>query len=360
MIKKKVNEKKYFVISVLSFTLFLTIWWICTDVLKLVPSIALPSPTTVAKTFFVKLYDPKPDGGTLIQHMSASLKVAMSGYIIGVIIGMPLGICMAWYKKVDLFVRPLFDLIKPIPGVAWVPLTIVFFGIGSLSKAMVIFMSVFVSCVVNAYSGINQTKDVHIWVAQTFGASHLKILFKVAIPSALPMMFVSYIFQESSSMPWLTIEQNTAFGLDIKKIPKQEKNERVAEAMEMVGLTKFKDYYPNQLSASMLQRVVIARAFATRPDLLLMDEPYGQLDMELRFTLEDELVNIWKNMGTTVIFITHNIEEAVYLGQRILVLSNKPTSVKKSIINNLPYSRDIVAPEFVDLRNEVTELIKWW
>lgn len=171
---------------------------------------------------------------------------------------------------------------------------------------------------------------------------------------------ISYIFQETSAMPWLTVEQNVRFGLDIKKVPEKEKKEKVDEMLELVGLTKFRDYYPNQLSASMLQRVVIARAFATGPELLLMDEPYGQLDIDLRFKLEDELIKLWERTKTTVIFITHNIEEAVYLGERILILTNKPTKVKTSIINDMPHPRDITSRPFIDLRNKVTELIKWW
>ena len=130
--------------------------------------------------------------------------------------------------------------------------------------------------------------------------------------------------------------------------------------MEKVGLTAFADMYPRQLSASMLQRVSIARAFAVEPELLLMDEPYGQLDIDLRFKLEDELLRLWKASGTTVIFITHNIEEAVYLSQRILILTNKPTSIKDEIPVNLPHPRDVAAADFVALRNRVTEEIKWW
>ena len=171
---------------------------------------------------------------------------------------------------------------------------------------------------------------------------------------------VSYIFQETSTMPWLTVEQNVGFGLDIKKVPEKEKKESVSEMLEIVGLMQYRNYYPAQLSSSMLQRVAIARAFATKPDLLLMDEPYGQLDIELRFKLEDELIKLWKKTGTTVLFITHNIEESVYLGEKILVLTNKPTKVKKFITDDLPRPRDIADPEFVKLRNEVTELIKWW
>lgn len=161
-------------------------------------------------------------------------------------------------------------------------------------------------------------------------------------------------------MPWLTVEENVSFGLDIKKLPKKLRQERVDKYLDIVGLTKYRKYYPKQLSASMLQRVSIARAFATEPELLLMDEPYGQLDIELRFKLEDELVKLQEMTKTTVLFITHNIEEAVYLGNKIMVLSNKPTTVKETLVNNLPRPRDITSPDFIALRNEVTDLIKWW
>lgn len=171
---------------------------------------------------------------------------------------------------------------------------------------------------------------------------------------------IAYIFQGNSTMPWLTVEQNVSFGLDIKRVDSKKKKEQVDYYLDAVGLTKYRSYYPKQLSASMLQRVSIARAFATEPELLLMDEPYGQLDIELRFKLEDELVKLWELTKTTVLFITHNIEEAVYLGNKIMVLTNKPTTVKEVIQNDLPRPRDIADPEFIKLRNRVTELIKWW
>ena len=171
---------------------------------------------------------------------------------------------------------------------------------------------------------------------------------------------VSYIFQEYSTMPWLNVEGNIAFGLNIKHRPESEVKQAVDEAIEMVGLQNFRKHYPNQLSASMLQRVVIARAFATKPELLLMDEPYGQLDIELRFKLEDELINIWEKLGTTIIFITHNIEEAVYISEDILVLTNKPTKIKERILNPLPRPRCVTDLDFIEVREKVTDLIKWW
>lgn len=170
---------------------------------------------------------------------------------------------------------------------------------------------------------------------------------------------ITYIFQEYSAMEWLTVRQNVRFGLEMKKNYK-DINKKVDAALELVGLIEFADYYPKQLSASMLQRVVIARAFATEPELLLMDEPYGQLDINLRFKLEDEVVRLCRQTNTTVLFITHNIEEAVYLGDRILVLTNKPASIKEVVINDMAHPRDIAAPEFIEMRNRITDLIKWW
>ena len=171
---------------------------------------------------------------------------------------------------------------------------------------------------------------------------------------------VSYIFQEYSTMPWLNVEENIAFGLNIKHRPESEVKQAVDEVIEMVGLQNFRKHYPNQLSASMLQRVVIARAFATKPELLLMDEPYGQLDIELRFKLEDELINIREKLGTTIIFITHNIEEAVYISEDILVLTNKPTKIKERMHNPLPRPRCVTDLDFIEVRERVTDLIKWW
>lgn len=171
---------------------------------------------------------------------------------------------------------------------------------------------------------------------------------------------IAYIFQEYSTMPWLKVEDNVKFGLKIKKLHSDIIRERADKVINMVGLEKYRNFYPNQLSASMLQRVVIARAFAVEPELLLMDEPYGQLDVSLRFKLEDELLNLWKNLKTTIIFITHNIEEAVYLGERVLILTNKPTSIKEEINIDIEHPRNIADTKFVRYREKITELIKWW
>jgi ABC-type nitrate/sulfonate/bicarbonate transport system ATPase subunit len=171
---------------------------------------------------------------------------------------------------------------------------------------------------------------------------------------------ISFVFQEPTSVPWRTVEENVTFGMEIKGFPKDKLQQRLRYIMGLVGLADTATLYPNQISASMMQRMTVARAFAVDPDLLLMDEPYGQLDVKLRFYLEDELVKLWQTLKSTVIFVTHNIEEAVYLAERILVLSNKPTKIKAEVKVDLPRPRSLVDPKFVELRKRVTELIRWW
>ncbi len=171
---------------------------------------------------------------------------------------------------------------------------------------------------------------------------------------------LAFVFQEPSAYPWLTVEENLRFGLKIKRLPKKTIDERVEKIVRLLGLEKFRDSYPSDLSASTEQRVIIGRAFAMEPDLLLMDEPYAQMDIKLRFYLEDEVLRLWREIGTTVVFITHNIEEAVYLSEKVLILSNKPTTVKEELQNTLPYPRDITSRDFIDLRKHITDQIKWW
>lgn len=142
---------------------------------------------------------------------------------------------------------------------------------------------------------------------------------------------ISFIFQEPSALPWLTVEENIAYGLKIKKLPKDEINKRVEQIIKLMGLQDSRKKYPGDLSVSVAQRVVIGRSFAMQPDLLLMDEPYGQMDVKMRFYLEDEVIRLWKELGSTVVFITHNIEEAVYLAERVIILSNKPANIKEEI-----------------------------
>ena len=171
---------------------------------------------------------------------------------------------------------------------------------------------------------------------------------------------LAFVFQEPTALPWRTVAENVAYGMEIKKVPEKERRERLEYILSLVGLKDTADLYPNQVSASMMQRIAVARAFAVNPDLLLMDEPYGQLDVKLRFYLEDELVKLWQTLNSTVLFITHNIEEAVYVADRIIVLTPKPTKVRAEVVVDLPRPRNFLDPKFVEIRRQVTELIRWW
>ena len=167
---------------------------------------------------------------------------------------------------------------------------------------------------------------------------------------------ISFVFQEPSAFDWLTVQENIEYGLKIK----HRSAEEIKTIISLLGLEDWRDVYPKDLSVSMEQRVVIGRAFAVNPDLLLMDEPYGQMDIKMRYYLEDEVIRLWEATGSTVLFITHNLEEAVYLAQRVLILSNKPAKIKANIPVDLPRPRKVSDPEFIKIRKEITDMIKWW
>lgn len=200
---KRGSRIKYTVISALSFLAFLAIWQLITAVLHLVPPYALPSPLTVLRTFVTKLTSTAPDGSTLLVHIAASLQVTLVGFLMGAVIGIPLGICMAWFKRFDLLFGPIFDLVRPIPPIGWVPIMMLLMGIGLQAKAAVIFIAAIIPCTINAYSGIKQTSPVHLWVGRTFGATNLQMLLRIAIPTALPMIFTG--LRVSLGVAWMTL-----------------------------------------------------------------------------------------------------------------------------------------------------------
>jgi len=199
----KKNNKKYHLISILSVISFLAIWELCTDILHLAPTHSLPSFITVAKQLIIKFYTKAPDGATLLTHIWSSLKIALVGFVAGTIVGVPLGILTGWYKKFDMVFKPIFDIIRPIPPISWIPIMILFLGIGVGAKSGVIFLSAVIPTIINSYAGIKQTKAVHLWVAQTFGATNLQMLFRVAIPTALPMIFTG--LKVSLGAAWMTL-----------------------------------------------------------------------------------------------------------------------------------------------------------
>lgn len=156
------------------------------------------------------------------------------------------------------------------------------------------------------------------------------------------------IFQEPSLFPWLNVQENVEFGLKLKKIPKKQRKETVLEYLNMVNLLKFKNSYVHELSGGMKQRVALARALAMDPEILLMDEPFSALDAQARDILHIELQKIWAATKKTIIFVTHNVREAVCLGDRILVFSMLPSRLKASFAIGLPRPREIESEGVID------------
>lgn len=161
------------------------------------------------------------------------------------------------------------------------------------------------------------------------------------------------IFQEDSLLPWRTVIGNVKFGLELLGYDGIE-SEKVAKTyLELVGLQGFENYYPHQISGGMKKRVAIARALAINPDLILMDEPFADLDAQTRSLMQRELLNIWSKLKKTVLFITHNVEEAVFLAQRVVVLTKRPSKVKQIINIDLPYPRARLSPSFISYRERI-------
>ena len=175
-------------LSVSGILLFLIIWEALV-MLNLVDSRKLCGVLEVFKLFIVKLSDPNPDGAILTVNIWSSLQVVLTGYLLAIVIGIPLGWLMGWYRGFVAFMRPLFEIIRPIPPVSWIPLTIVWMGVGLTSKAFIVFFSAFVPCLINSYTGIRQTKEVLVNVGRTFGASNFTCFWKVGIPSSMTMTF---------------------------------------------------------------------------------------------------------------------------------------------------------------------------
>jgi NitT/TauT family transport system ATP-binding protein len=175
---------------------------------------------------------------------------------------------------------------------------------------------------------------------------------------------MALVFQEygRSLMPWSSVRNNVVLPLRHKKLGRRERKQLVEEALDAVGLTRFIDHYPWQLSGGMQQRVAIARALAYQPSILLMDEPFASVDAQTRGDLEDLVLRVREEFAVTILFVTHDIDESVYLADRVVVLTHAPTEVKEIIDVDLPFPRDQIAtkelPEFTHLRGHVYRLIK--
>lgn len=167
---------------------------------------------------------------------------------------------------------------------------------------------------------------------------------------------IGMVFQSLNLMPWRTVMSNVEFGLEIAGESKATRHATAQKYIDLVGLTGFENSYPHQLSGGMKQRVGIARAYTNSPEIMLMDEPFGQLDAQTRYAMQEEVLRIWESEKRTIIFVTNNIEEAVYLADRIILLSNCPAKVKQIYdLSGLKRPRNFTDPEFLRVRKDISD-----
>jgi len=169
------------------------------------------------------------------------------------------------------------------------------------------------------------------------------------------------VFQSYTLFPWLTVLGNVEFGLEIKRMPAAQRTKVAREYIEMVGLTGFERHYPKELSGGMMQRVAIARALANDPEVLLMDEPFGALDAQTRIIMQELLVNLWQRTPKTILFVTHDIDEAIFLSERVYIMTARPGRIKQVLEVRLPSPRTldlITSPGFIDMKRTVLASIK--
>ncbi|MBQ4266044.1 MAG: ABC transporter ATP-binding protein [Clostridia bacterium] len=164
------------------------------------------------------------------------------------------------------------------------------------------------------------------------------------------------VFQQYALFPWLTVKKNVMFALEMRGVKGKEAEAEAMKYLEMVDLAKFADHYPKELSGGMKQRVAIARAYAAEPQVLLMDEPFGALDAQTRTQLQTELLETWQKKKKTCFFITHDVDEAIILAQKVIIMSARPGRIKRIVDINIPYPRTQetkMTPEFIQLKNEI-------
>jgi NitT/TauT family transport system ATP-binding protein len=169
------------------------------------------------------------------------------------------------------------------------------------------------------------------------------------------------VFQQHALLPWRTIQENIEFGLRMRGVPREQRVNIVREIIQHIGLTGFEDHFPAQLSGGMQQRVELARVLVNKPSVLLMDEPFGALDAQTRVQMQELLLSIWDEFRMTTVFVTHDVDEAILLGDRILVISNRPASIKAEVIVPLQRPRcadTTVSSEFVKLKRECMNLLR--
>lgn len=182
------------------------------------------------------------------------------------------------------------------------------------------------------------------------------VLYK-GCPQNKPSREIGMVFQEYSLLPWLTVTENIVLGLGFRNVSSNLKQQTSEKFLKLINMEDFRNAYPSELSGGMQQRVAIARALANEPDIILMDEPFGALDAYTRVLMQKELLKIWDAYKKTVLFVTHSVDEAIYLASKIIVMSSRPGSIKEIIDVGMPWPRDRANPRYGELSNHIFKML---
>lgn len=238
-LQRKQEIRKNILCAIISIVAFVALWQLAVSV-GWISSKSCAPPSKVFETFIDKWTNPKPDGSTLGTHILASLKLASIGFLLAIVIGVPMGLLMGYFRFAEAFLNPLFEIVRPIPPLAWIPVVLLTLGIGMEAKAFIIFIASFVPCVINSYTGIKRTSPVLINVAKTAGATRKQIFFKVGIPSATPMIFTGIKISLGSA--WATLvaaemlSSSQGLGYLIQRARNLVRSDLVIVGMLMIGV----------------------------------------------------------------------------------------------------------------------------
>ena len=432
----KETKKWYYVLPVVSIGIFILAWvW-----LSSAENSMIPTPLATWEKFLNIMTNPISQA-ILPVHIWVSLRRVLIAFFFAIVLGVGLGVGLGWSKTFNAVVDPIFEMLRPIPPIAWIPLIILWFGIGETSKIIIVFIGSFVPIVLNTYSGIKEIDPLLVSAGKVLGANRRQILLEITLPATVPAILagrsalsmavlknkielknvskvyetrdkqvevlnnlsfevheneflvllgpgrcgktvllnilanlekqtsgtiefaggrpkmgdLGMVFQKYALFPWKTVMGNVEMSQKLKGVDKKVRQEKAQEYINLVGLKGFENSLPKQLSGGMKQRVGIARAYASESDILLLDEPFGALDAQTRYQMEDEIIKIWEKNKKTIIFVTNNVEEALYLGDRILLLSSRPAEIKKEYVVDLPRPRSYTDKAFLEYRNEIVD-----
>ena len=366
--------------------------------------------------------------GTWFDHAVASLWRVFAGFAwgvtLGVVLGLLIGLSRGWERTLD----PTMQVLRNIPVTAWVPISLVFFGIGNAPAIFLIGLGAFFPAAVNTTHGVRQIDATLYKAACMMGANERELVVRVILPGALPSImtgirlsmgvqalasvslevadaeFVTIVgasgcgkstllnlvagfeplsfgkvlsdgepingpgpdrgvvFQQTALFPWLTVAKNIGFGLKLKANAGKAPVESTVETLlRRTGLSKFRDRFPAELSGGMRQRAAIAAVLAINPSTLLMDEPFGALDALTRSLMQDFLLELWEQDRKTVLLVTHDIDEAIYLADRTVIMTAHPGRVREVIGVDMPRPRTFEMqsdPKFIEIRDHVRDIVR--